>query len=155
MKTKTRKGQGSIEFLMTYSWALVLVIIVIVVAWRWGVFSFSETIEPDSYGFWGVTPVDFKMTSGGQLTLSLHNGVGANVTVRSVRAIMGEHNNTVSDLGVGVIEPGKRMIVNVPNLVSGGRGHRFDVFIMINYSNAKMLEDRERLSSGTIWGSYE
>ncbi|MFH1125865.1 MAG: hypothetical protein V1703_01960 [Candidatus Altiarchaeota archaeon] len=150
-----RKAQSSLEFLMTYSWAFILLAIVVVVAWRWGVFSLSETIAPGNYGFWGVTPADFKMDTGGQLTLSLTNGVGANVTVNYVEAI-GVSNVTVDSIANGgVIEPGKRTVVQIAGLGGGDSGGRFEVFIVINYSNSRMQPDRERLSSGTIWGSYE
>lgn len=149
-----KKAQGSLEFLMTYSWALVLLVVVILVAWRWGVFSFTETIKPEQYGFWGVEPLDFKMAEDGTLILSIHNGVGANVTVHSIQAIMGQVNNSIED--VGVVEPGKKTPpLDITGLNGGVKGSRFDVFVVINYSNAKMQPNRERLSSGIIVGAYE
>jgi hypothetical protein len=149
-----RKAQGSLEFLMTYSWALVLLGIVILVAWRWGVFSFTETIKPEQYGFWGVEPLDYKMSEDGTMKLSVHNGVGANVTVNSIMVIMGPVNTTIS--GIGVIEPGgKTNTADITGLERGTKGSRFDVFVVINYSNAKMQSSRERLSSGMIMGAYE
>jgi len=154
MKPKPRKAQGSVEFLMTYSWALVIILIAIVVAWRWGLFNLSSNVEPGSYGFWGVTPMDYKMSTGGQLTLSLHNEVGVNVTLNSVRVITGSANQTVND-GTTVIEAGKKHVLSVPNLAAGRQGERFDIFVIINYTNSKMQANRERLSSGTIWGPYE
>jgi len=151
MESKMR-GQGSLEFLMTYGWAIIIVLIVGVVAWRWGVFSFTGTIQPGQYGFWGVSPVDYKMTVDGVLTLSIQNNVGANVTVNYVRAVMSV-NNTVSD--VGVIGNGKKKLVQVSGLPAGLKGERFDVFVVINYSDSRLQEYGEKLSSGTMWGSYE
>ncbi|MDD5112301.1 MAG: hypothetical protein PHG85_07135, partial [Candidatus Altiarchaeota archaeon] len=108
MKISSR-AQGAVEFLMTYGWALVIVLIVGVVAWKWGVFNFTGTIQPGSYGFWGVTPIDYKMGGSGILTLSIENGVGVNVTINSVKAIS-DFNATV--IAVGVVEPGKRVPVD-------------------------------------------
>jgi len=152
MKIKSR-AQGSMEFLMTYGWALVIIIIVSVVAWRWGVFSFAGTVQPGQYGFWGVTPADYKMSSTGELTLSLQNGVGANVSVNYVTATVGSFNKTVD--GVGVIMSSQKKVVYLSGLDQGLKGDRFDVFVVINYSDSRMQEHRERLSSGIMWGSYE
>lgn len=153
MKHSPKKAQGSIEFLMTYGWALILVLIVGVVAWKWGLFSFSSAVQPGSYGFWGVVPVDNKMASNGVLSLSIENDAGVNVTVNNIKTT-GEVNKTVSVMGV--IEPGKRLPrVDINGLKSGDHGTRFDIFIIINYSNSKMQPNEERISSGSIWGSYE
>jgi hypothetical protein len=142
---------------MTYGWALIIILLVAVVAWRWGLFNTNQTIQPGQYGFWGVTPSDFKMDSSGTLTIVLTNGAGANVTVKNITVISGTVNVSVNNGGSGwIMEPGDyspKIVVN--GLRQGADGSRFDLFIIMNYTNSKMLANRERLSSGSIWGSYE
>ena len=153
MAKRKRKGQGSLEFLMTYSWALIIVLIVGIVVWRWGLFSFTGPVNEESYGFWGVTPIDFKMDTNGELTLSIQNNVGANITLNSVIGMSATANVTVLD--GSNIGPGNTRLVYISNLETGTQGERYEVFVIINYSDSRMEAGRERLSSGTLWGPYE
>lgn len=56
-----RKGQGAMEYLMTYGWAILIVIIVGIVLFRSGLFGVTGT---GVSGFTKMVPHDWKITNG-------------------------------------------------------------------------------------------
>jgi len=50
-------GQGAMEYLMSYGWAVLVVLVVGVTIWQLGVFSFGGTIPPTSTGFQAIKPL--------------------------------------------------------------------------------------------------
>lgn len=148
-----KKGQSALEFLMTYGWAMLVILIVTFVAWQLGLFSFSESIEPGYFGFWGVAPVDFKLTTSGVLSVSLVNMVGSNVTIVGGNVSMGPIR---SDIPIGrVIKAGSTSEpITVSNLAKGNLGTRYEVFLIVEYNDTRTGDTVYR-SSGRIWGTYE
>ena len=58
-----RKGQGAMEYLMTYGWAILVVIIVGVVLWQMGIFNPSGGTSPGMIGFGNVESQDWSCDS--------------------------------------------------------------------------------------------
>lgn len=147
-----RRGQGSVEFLMTYGWAIALVLIVFVVAWQWGIFSIGSDVAAGAMGFWGVIPTDFRMTPQGALQVSLTNNVGGNVTLAGGNASMG---SSVTELPYDVvIVPGGSMLIELTGLAPGNPGSRYEIILIIEYEDVRTGSTLHR-SSGRVWGSYE
>ncbi|VVB55316.1 Uncharacterised protein [uncultured archaeon] len=148
------RGQSSLEFLMTYGWAIAVIVIAVVVAWQWGLFNFSGTIQPGSIGFWGVEPSDFILSEDGSLSLSLFNTVGANVTLNYLNVTQGV--TSAEFYPNNVITNGNYSVVGLPagTLKRGSAGDRFEVFVVVEYSDERTGSDVHR-SSGRIWGMYE
>jgi hypothetical protein len=145
------RGQAAIEFIVTYAWVILIVSVILVLVWQLGLLDLGGTIAPGSMGFWGVTPSDFKVTGAGELTVSLSNYVGANVTLVGVAA-----NQSVYSVAVPlalVLEPGGNASVVVPGLMKGKGGSRFDVLLRVDYVDSRT--GNQHRSSGRIWGSYE
>ena len=46
-----RKGQGAMEYLMTYGWAILVVTIALLVMWQLGIFNLSGSVSSGSSGF--------------------------------------------------------------------------------------------------------
>lgn len=77
-----RKGQGAMEYLMTYGWAILVVMIVGIVMWQLGIFNMGST-SVTSTGFAKIKPqlAATGMNSGRVFTGVFTNGVGTNIVV--------------------------------------------------------------------------
>jgi len=77
-----RKGQGAMEYLMTYGWAILVVMIVGIVMWQLGIFNLGGTTLT-STGFAKIKPQlsGTGMTSTGQPRAVFTNGVGTGITL--------------------------------------------------------------------------
>ncbi|MFH1403074.1 MAG: hypothetical protein ABIH11_02260 [Candidatus Altiarchaeota archaeon] len=149
----SRRGQSSIEFLMTYGWAILVIVIAVIVAWQWGFFSIGETVKPGSFGFWGVVPNDFVMTQDGTLYVSLLNTVGSNVTVLYYNASMGGFTDDCGSCAPLLIPAGESRLQTMRDLSPGNPGTRFELYMVIDYYDNR--SDHTHRSSGKIWGNYE
>jgi hypothetical protein len=86
-KMMHKKGQGAMEYLMTYGWAILVVIIVGVVLWQMGVFSGGGSSATTFTGFWAVKPVEWSCASGTNvITVTVTNGAGGMITGVDVTA---------------------------------------------------------------------
>jgi len=154
-----KKAQGSLEFMMTYGWAILIILIIVVVAWQWGFFNPRGVVKPGSSGFWGVKPDDFSYTSSGALDLSLVNGVGGDVNITRVEVKGGGVTYTDTTPGshmggdAGISSGGRRTWGVSGELPGGGIGSGYDLFLSIEYNDSRTHEVYR--SSGRIWGSIE
>ncbi len=147
-----RIAQASIEFLMTYGWAIIIILVVVVVAWQWGLFDISGSVRPGYSGFWGVVPEDFSYRENGDLVLSLSNNIGANINITSTEITIGTgnylNNNQIQ------IPSGDKTTLTTAGLPGSSRGSNYEVFLSINYTDERTGLETYR-SSGRIWGSVE
>jgi len=51
------KGQGAMEYLMTYGWAIAVVLAIGIGMWRMGVFSLGGNMPPTASGFTTIQPL--------------------------------------------------------------------------------------------------
>jgi len=151
------KAQTSLEFLMTYGWAILIVIVIVVVAWQWGFFDPGGVVKKGSSGFWGVKPMDFSYNTDGDLILSLKNGVGGGINITEVRVRGGAITYTDPMTTPLSISPGSQSIYSLSGSTSGlqggGIGSSYNLFLSIEYNDSRTLEVYR--SSGKIWGSIE
>ncbi|MFH0860526.1 MAG: hypothetical protein V1921_04945 [Candidatus Altiarchaeota archaeon] len=155
MRIQSTKGQGALEFLMTYGWALLLLIVAILMAWQLGLFNIGGDIAPGSLGFWGLMPADFKMVEEGNLSISFVNEVGGSVNITDVQVVVGGTLQSVvlqPSLPVEV-PPGSIQNINTTVIREGEAGGRFEVLLAVDYLDNRTLTSHR--SSGRLWGSYE
>ena len=81
MKMMHKKGQGAMEYLMTYGWAILVVIIVGVVLWQMGIFNPSGGTAPGSSGFGSVRAKDWSCSIANGPSVQWVNGAGEKITV--------------------------------------------------------------------------
>lgn len=150
---KNTKAQTSLEFLMTYGWALIIILVVLLVAWQMGLFN-PRSIQPGYSGFWGVVPGDFSLKSDGvsTLTLSVKNEVGASVNITRMNVTIGEEKSVTPELNIPV-NSGENYQRDFPNFSPLPLGSRFEAFISIDYEDDRSGETYR--SSGKIWGQVE
>jgi hypothetical protein len=93
------RGQGSMEYLMTYGWAILIVMVVGVAMWRMGIFSISGSVAPTASGFEALKPLtascDMKKNVWfpGWLEgfeCEFVNAAGSTITVRNVDVTVNE-----------------------------------------------------------------
>ncbi|HEX08317.1 MAG TPA: hypothetical protein ENG38_00725 [Thermoplasmatales archaeon] len=87
MKFSGKKGQGAMEYLMTYGWAIMVVMIVGVVLWQMGVFNLGGS-RTTATGFEKIKPLnpgDIKVSSagGGNISIVFTNVAGGTITITS------------------------------------------------------------------------
>ena len=68
-----RKGQGAMEYLMTYGWAILVVVIVGIVLWRSGIFGM---VTCSTTGFTNIRVDDYVFKSTNPSTVVWANAVG-------------------------------------------------------------------------------
>ena len=56
-KARGSRGQGAMEYLMTYGWAILVVMVVGIAMWRMGVFDMGGASTPTSTGFQAIKPL--------------------------------------------------------------------------------------------------
>jgi hypothetical protein len=153
-----RRGQGALEFLMTYGWALLVILVAMIVLWQWGLFNLGERVEPGSFGFWGLTVQqgnEFKLDKDGYLSISLLNTVGANVTLLHYNATIDTASDNCGACTPIVIEPGASRVITLQHdSWRSGSGKRFDSYVTLIYTDVRTGDNRYQ-SSGRIWGSVE
>lgn len=151
------KAQTSLEFLMTYGWAILIVLVIVVVAWQWGFFNPGGVVKKGSSGFWGVKPMDFSYNTDGDLILSLKNGVGGVINITEVE-VRGGSVTYIDSVDTPLsISPGSQSTYSLPSATSelqgGSIGSSYNLFLSIEYNDSRTLEVYR--SSGKIWGSIE
>ena len=107
----SNRGQGAMEYLSTYAWAIIAVLIVGVVLWQMGVFKDSDEGLTHS-GFTKLKPhmILSDLTADGVLTLVVLNGVEAPLKVMGVKVwdldsdtvLCCSHDNDGECTGAGV-----------------------------------------------------
>lgn len=130
---KTR-GQASLEFLMTYGWAILVIGVVLVVLWQWGLFTPQGTSKSTYMGFWGVIPVDFAYRSNGRFNISLQNTIvdgdinitGINATIEGILITENDINkwlapgrNSAGETGQRVCNEGKYLYYSAFSVILG------------------------------------
>ncbi|HDI73120.1 MAG TPA: hypothetical protein ENF58_03195 [Candidatus Altiarchaeales archaeon] len=152
------KGQSSLEFLMTYGWAIVIIIVVLLVAWQMGVFNPAGTLRPTFLGFWGVKPFDCSYMSNGNLTLSLQNNVGGDVNVTEINVSVGGKSYSTGTLALP-ISMGNITKWGVSQTTSGlpkySAGSSYNIFVSIDYIDSRLGSGTTFRSSGNIRGTVE
>lgn len=158
------KGQGAMEYLMTYGWAILVVMIVGIVMWQLGIFNMGGTTLT-STGFAKIKPqlAATGISRTGQPKMVFTNGVGTQITVKSIRIV---DINTGSSCGItsNLILPktmaaGENMKLSTgvatTCVKNGNPGDVYNARVTLNYDVSVGGVVTSHQESGTIRGPYE
>lgn len=133
------KGQGALEYLMTYGWALLIIVVVGAALFALGIF--SPQTKSVCTGFQYYTYSNQKMTTT-QYTLEVLNG-NQDVTVTNL-SVEGTDLGTVTLSPTGTLGSGKRVTIsgaNDPTTKSSGDSYSYSVSVTYNTPTISGLKD--------------
>ena len=165
-----KKGQGAMEYLMTYGWAILVVMIVGIVMWQLGIFNLGSSTPPRLSGFNYQRPMEATMIINGSgacqaaandcLTLQVVNGEPGTITFRSSLAkvnnvVIGACKINGGTLASATVSQGDKYIVSCPGVASGpsaARGWVLTVYLRLDYDLQIAGQTRARNETGTGQG---
>ena len=128
-----RKGQGAMEYLMTYGWAILVVMIVGVVLWQLGIFGGGPGAVNTARGFGKVKVFDPSIKySSGTLGFTIMNGAGTAISGLKITPT-GSGCGAVTGIPPDNMLAGSTAGINI-TCGSKGKGESFSVQLEINYS---------------------
>jgi hypothetical protein len=156
------KGQASLEFLMTYGWAILVIGVVMVALWQWGVFNPQGNVRPSFLGFWGVVPMDFQYKTNGDLVFSFQNSViDGDINITAINITISDKDKYSTGQLASPINISSGQVTTWPLshlvsiLPSGKAGQSYNLHVTIEYVDDRLGADRKFRSSGTISGTIE
>lgn len=153
MNSKTMKrrvkGQASLEYLMTYGWAILIILVVGLVLWQMGFFNPPATGHGCS-GFSHIVPLDTKL-SGNKLTIIISNEAGTRLDVDRITATIG--SDSAFTILNREMRPGRTEEVNITFGSAFTTGDYYRANIVIEYEN--VVSGISHKSSGDCWGTVE
>ena len=158
-----RRGQSSLEFIVTYGWVILVIVIGLVVVWKMGILKPPVEEKRGTLGFSQVYVTDFSASSvANEINLNVKNEAGAQITISPSRintTVEGDVNCQNAPLSLLTIAPGEDAIVTVdcnspPALATKyNTGDFFKANVIINYTNTR--SGRQHLSKGKVYGPVE
>lgn len=154
-----RKGQSALEYMMTYGWAILVILALGVVLWQMGILGMGQDTTPGERGFSQVTPVDWKFSSNGILSVTVTNEAGLILNITSANATItsggsGLCTGAVTGVPVSVFRPAQSVSITFSSCpVSDPVGSYYRAEVGIVYDNP--ASGIEHLSYGKIWGGIE
>jgi len=172
MKHTGKKGQGAMEYLMTYGWAILVVMIVGVVLWQLGVFKVGQTSTTIT-GWAKLTPLSSSIvyaSSSEVFSAQFNNLNGVPIRVKNVLA-----NETVTETpctvtvntataaaGTGLLDEevtagaGNTFMVNATCLAANKNAQdTYAMGIVITYDSVLGSVRTEHVETGQIQGPAE
>jgi uncharacterized protein (UPF0333 family) len=148
------KGQGAMEYLMTYGWAILVVIIVGIVLWQSGVFG---TGSGGTSGFDKIRVRDYSYSST-QIQAKYENAAGGTIRAVNIRYTYPNgtsyaYSNYWNGNASSNWAPGKENLDLVPDTLScANKGAGYSVDVSINYTSEAGIFHTE---AGTLRGKCE
>lgn len=155
MKLLSKKGQGALEYMQTYGWAILVVLVVGVVLWQFGVFGqHSGVNRATGLAKIKVLPPSIRYDSTtDQLTFDIINGESMHIRIEG-NSSGGDCSSTmtISDLG---LDGGQTATVTCTGCTNLDAGEAFDVPISIYYRIKVAADIIYRNDTGRITGTAE
>ena len=157
-----RRGQGAMEYLMTYGWAILVVMIVGIVMWQLGIFNMGGTTLT-STGFAKIKPqlAATGIRADGSFNGVFTNGVGTSITIWSVNVTDTASPNTYCVVDQTGIEPnvtsaGQNFKVTGTDCVTAGKpGDLYTAAVSIDYTVSIGNIATNHTESGSLRGPME
>ncbi len=156
------KGQGALEYLMTYGWAILIIVIIGGALYSLGVFNPSTwTSAKRATPFTSVYVKDWKVASSdGMLTLVLGNKYGTTITVTGINAARTGTTNGCEITGLTTVLAGDQEITlsttgttgydgNCANGLTVGKSYTIDTQIFFTSDGVPHTD------AGTLTGKVE
>ena len=167
MKLRNR-GQGAMEYLMTYGWAILVVMIVGIVMWQLGIFNLGQTTATTAKGFSRIKP----MLTGAEChgtgavandcSFQFTNGAGGSITVTAATlggvgaADMSVNNAAYAAVGAQTVSAGTsfrlRNAANAEACSAPTQGDPYACDITIDYTINSAGTAVAHVDRGTIQG---
>ncbi len=154
----SNKGQGAMEYLMTYGWAILVVMIVGVVLWQLGVFTGSGSTNKATgfaTGKIGAIDASIKCNTTG-LTVTMTNQAG--VALSTIVATATGGYITVSAGGFGAsnnMTAGSKAMMTVTGGTAKVVGDRVTTDVSVTFSERVAGDVISRTQAGTILCTVE
>jgi len=164
MKAFKTKGQGAMEYLMTYSWAILVIVTVGLVLWQLGVFN-TGTEKATITGLTTLKPVGTSMvysSSTSTFSVSLMNLVGTPINIEQI-GILEEYQplqcsdymiNDVAFVAPTTVTKGDAFKISA-NCGPKTTDDRYSATININYTVFLDNVETARTENGNIEGPVE
>lgn len=132
---KTIKGQGAMEYLMTYGWAILVIVIVVAALYSLGVLNPATYQQKRCSGFQYFSYTDQKLSTS-EFTLDVRNGVN-DISIDSIKVGSAATNSTpvISDAD---IQEGDRFTIStttVPSVTSGATYDNIEIVVQYDVTN--------------------
>jgi len=150
MQPQPRKGQTSLDFLMTYGWAVLLVVVVVASLFALGVFNAGSFLGPRATGFSQLDVVAWNIDSGGSLSLKLQNLAGMDVRVARIDASYGTSNYSFPITNVSIPNSKTSEVFTVGTISGLVPGQYYTLPMKITYMDFNGFNYTE---TGTISGN--
>jgi len=156
-----RKGQGAMEYLMTYGWAILVVMIVGVVLWQLGIFGGGPGAVNTASGFGKIKPMEPSIKyTGTTLSFSIMNGVGQGIVDANITAATGDCETVPSSVpqslgGDGTMGAGEVSAETILLCTNKVAGQSFSTTLTIEYVVTVAGSDITHTETGTIRGVAE
>jgi len=156
-----RKGQGAMEYLMTYGWAILVVMVVGIVMWQLGIFNLGGT-SLTATGFAKIKPQlsGSGIRSNGQFWGVFTNGVGTTIALNG-----GNINCTTGCQGCtlvftpATVAAGENFAVNTTGVqtcvTAGNPGDVYTALASLSYNVTIGTVTTTHIESGSLRGPME
>lgn len=136
ISTKTKKSQASLEFLMTYGWAILVVLVAVGALAYFGVLSPNKFISDKCVLPWGITCLDYSVESY-RVILILQNSLGEIITINNVT--VSANNQACSYDTPATLNNNEKIIVTITPCNNGASSQKFDSSVNITYTIEQKL----------------
>ncbi len=154
MEKPGKKGQGAMEHLMIYVWAVLVVMLLGIAMWKIGVF--NPKITTGFSEFRSVEPIDHTSPGAGNLDIVFMNAVGCSINMNVTVASGGDSGKQATSEGNvnAQVSAGDATTFNFAggtlSTVCQTGANSYDIILNVNYHN--QLTGLRHTDSGRIWG---
>ena len=135
------KGQGAMEYLMTYGWAILVVMIVGIVMWQLGIFNMGSTTTTAS-GFSKIKPqlAAIALGADGVFQGVFTNGAGTRIGITTTGIHLVEASGSSADATLvdgwvnGFVAAGDNFQITAAALGQGQAGDVYDMEVVLDYT---------------------
>lgn len=171
------RGQGAMEYLMTYGWAILVVMVVGIAMWQLGIFNMGGTTVT-STGFPKIKPqlAATGLETGGLFKGTFTNGVGTKIYINEITVDWpnagtpctgsvdeacgglpncipaGEYTTGINGYDVGA---GENFLAQIQNCLTGDSGEVYSVDVAIAYTVQIGSQTVDHTDRGSIRGPFE
>ncbi|ODS42473.1 MAG: hypothetical protein MSIBF_03905 [Candidatus Altiarchaeales archaeon IMC4] len=155
MTGMNKKGQGAMEYLMTYGWAILVVMIVGIVLWQLGIFGGTGTQTKSFSGFSaGVKPLSWTVLASGATTVTFLNAEGAPITIAATAGNFPCMSSTGST-PVAMTVQSNHEFQQTTTCIGGTVGGGYNANMSLTYTKSIGTVTEPHRASGILKGSYE
>ena len=145
-----KKGQASLDFLMTYGWALLLVVLIVGALFALGIFDAGTFLGSRQSGFAQISPTGWRLEPSGDFTLKLKNNSGTDIEITDINATL--RTDSIAYTTAESVSSGRQTdtlaIGTFPNALAAGSS--YSVRIEIEYTD--IATDFVYKDTGTVTG---